>query len=867
MLIGWTFLSHMCIITLSQPKYLMRKLLLSVIVVALSVAATAQVNLSYYLPDDVSYDSSIPTPKEVLGYEVGEWHVSHDQMIYYMRAIAEASDRAILVEHARSYENRPLVQLIFTSPENHANLEEIRQEHVNLTYPDRAGEVDMDEVKTVLWMGYAVHGNEASSGNAAVLAAYYLAAADGDKIDKQLNDMVFLLDPCYNPDGFNRFASWVNTHRGINEISPDPNDREHAEAWPGGRTNHYWFDLNRDWLPVQHPESKGRVKRFHEWKPNWLTDHHEMGTNSTFFFQPGIPSRNNPLTPEKVFELTYDVAEYHAQFLDSIGSLYFSKEAFDDYYYGKGSTYPDVNGGVGILFEQGSSRGHLQSSENGLLSFPFAVRNQFVTSLSTIAGVHAKRKDLLEHQKTFFSSALSMAGRDQTKAIVFGGIKDEARTWHLAELIQQHDIEVLTLDETISSGGNTYSPGNSFVVSLKQRQYRLIKAMFEKRTTFQDSLFYDVSTWTLPLAFNVPYAELRSVPKTAGEVYHKLAEGETIGGTSDYAYVFEWHGYYAPRALNRVLEAGLRAKVAQKTFTNSGKTFSLGSILVPVANQSMSSEDIALLMEDIINEDGIDVHAIKTGFSNGGVDLGSRSFHALTPSKILLVVGNGVRSYDAGEVWHLLDQRFHMPVTKITIDRLRRVNLDAYDKLVLVSGSYGALGSSGTKKVEDWIRKGGDLIAMRSATQWLAGQDWTSIGFEYAEEDSVDAPLPYGGRSNRNGAQVIGGSIFQAEMDLTHPIAYGYTQEKIPLFRNSTMFMKLSEGTYANPIRYTEEPLMSGYVSDKNLDALAGTAAVNISRMGRGRIIAFTDNPNFRAFWYGTNKLFMNALLFSDLMN
>ncbi len=280
----------------------MRKLLLTVVAVAVSMIATAQVNLSYYLPDDVSYDSSIPTPQEVLGYEVGEWHVSHDQMVYYMRAIAEASDRATLIEYARSHENRPLVQLIFTSTENHSKLEEIRQEHVNLTHPDKADDIDMDEVKTVLWMGYAVHGNEASTGNAALLAAYYLAAADGDKIDKQLNDMVFILDPCYNPDGFNRFASWVNTHRGINEISPDPNDREHSETWPGGRTNHFWIDLNRDWLPVQHPESQGRIKKFHEWKPNWVTDHHEMGTNSTFFFQPGIPSRNNPLPPEKEFD-------------------------------------------------------------------------------------------------------------------------------------------------------------------------------------------------------------------------------------------------------------------------------------------------------------------------------------------------------------------------------------------------------------------------------------------------------------------------------------------------------------------------------------------------------------------------------------
>ena len=226
-----------------------------------------------------------------------------------------------------------------------------------------------------MWLGYSIHGNEASGSNAVLLTAYYLAAANGEEIDNILNNSIIILDPSFNPDGLQRFSSWVNMHRSW-VINPDPNDREYSEAWPGGRTNHYWFDLNRDWLPVQHPESRARLKRFHEWKPNILTDHHEMGTNSTFFFQPGIPTRNFPRTPAKNLELTRKMAAFHAKYLDKIGSLYYSEESYDDYYIGKGATYADLNGGVAILFEQASSRGHLQencvrTSEPGLIGFIF----------------------------------------------------------------------------------------------------------------------------------------------------------------------------------------------------------------------------------------------------------------------------------------------------------------------------------------------------------------------------------------------------------------------------------------------------------------------------------------------------------------
>ncbi len=378
----------------------MKKLLLLLSLFTLHYSLIAQ-DLKYYLPDSVSYNPAIPKPKDIIYHEVGEWHVTHDRSVNYMRAVAAAAPERIKLETMGfTYESRPQLLLIITSPKNHQRLEEIRQQHIKLSDPEKSASVNIDDMPIVVWIGHSIHGNEPSGANAALVSAYYLAAAQGKQIDELLDNVVILFDPSFNPDGLQRFSTWANQHKSKNLVS-DPNSREFNEVWPGGRFNHYWFDLNRDWLPAVHIESQNRLEWFHKWKPNILTDHHEQGSNATFFFQPGVPSRVNPLTPEKNQELTGKLGKFHAAFLDRIGSLYFTKENYDDFYYGKGSTYPDINGAIGILFEQASSRGHLQQTSNGLLSFPFTIRNQFVTALSTLEGAKTLRKEFFAMAKGF----------------------------------------------------------------------------------------------------------------------------------------------------------------------------------------------------------------------------------------------------------------------------------------------------------------------------------------------------------------------------------------------------------------------------------------------------------------------------------
>ena len=846
---------------------------LTFLLIIISSFTFAQVDMTYYLPEGLSYNPNIPTPRQVLGYHPGEWHVSHDQLFYYMREVSAASDRMILEEIGRTYEGRPLVQLTVSSPANLANLDQLKTDHKKLTDPSASGSMNTANMPIVIWLGYSIHGNEASGSNASLITAYYLAAASGSEIDELLENTIIILDPSFNPDGLHRFSTWVNMHRS-HVINPDPNDREYSEAWPGGRTNHYWFDLNRDWLPLAHPESRARIARFHEWKPNILTDHHEMGTNSTFFFQPGIPSRKFPLTPDKNVDLTHKMAAFHAKYLDQIGSLYYSEESFDDFYIGKGSTYPDVNGCVGVLFEQASSRGHAQENDYGILTFPMAVRNHFTASLSTLASGIAHRKEFLDYQREFYEGASQLASNDPVKAYIFGSAKDPIRNYEFAKILVQHNIDVYPLDKDLNKNGRSFQAQKAYMVPMNQDQYRLAKAIFETRTTFTDSLFYDVSTWTMPLAFNLPYAELGSKDLSAslmGEKieYPDVPKAELVGQKGAYAYAIEPYGYLAFRATNRLLSKKVVVQMLNETHSDGIRTYPKGTMIIPVGVQENKRAWIEQIIDEIVKEDAVNVYTLSTGLASSGVDLGSRSNTTMKEPKVAVLVEGGVSSNEAGEVWHLLDQRFKMKVTLLPIDRLGR-DLSRYNRIIIPNVFSGSMGDSQKKNLKDWISQGGLVIAWKNGGKWLSDAEITGVKYASGSDDEKDEEVnfkAYGNLEAASGAQVTGGSIFEAKVDLTHPLAYGMEANRIPLFRNHNLVMEKSKNVYANPFVYTENPLLSGYVSEENLERFKNSPAVTVSNVGRGKVITLVDNPNFRAFWYGTNKIFMNALFFGDAIS
>jgi len=829
----------------------MKKLFVFFLFLSISISAQ-KVDLSYYLPKNVTYDKSIPTPKEVIGHEVGEWHVTHDKLVEYMKALAASSDRISIENRGKTYEDRPLLLLTITSPENHKNLEEIRQAHINATDDNS---VDISENPIVVYQGFSIHGNEPSGSNAALAVAYYLAAADN--IDDLLTNTVILFDPSFNPDGLQRFAYWANTNKSKN-INPDPNDREYSEVWPRGRTNHYQFDMNRDWLPVQLLESKARIASFHKWLPNILTDHHEMGSNSSFFFQPGIPSRTNPLTPQLNQDLTKEIATYHAKALDKIGSLYYSEESFDDFYYGKGSTFPDINGSIGILFEQASSRGHAQETANGVLTFPFTIRNQFTAALSTLEAAKKMRVKILQYQQDFYKESRKL---EEKKAIVFGDEKDGAKSFHLAEVLKRHQVKIHEVKSDFTSNGKNFKKGYSYVVPMNQKNQRLVKAMFDVRKTFKDSLFYDVSAWTFNHAFGVDYAENVSLAKAGKEITSLKINTGTVSFKSDYGYLMPWNEYYTPKALNAFLQKGLRAKVSMKNFKNGGNSYEYGTIFIPVQNQKLDADELHQFLMNVASESHVNIAGVTTGL-NDGIDLGSNNFSAIKKPKVAMLVGSGVVSYDSGEIWHLFDQRFDMRLTRIDLSYFTKIEISKYTHIIIPSSN---IDKAAIEKLKTWVKNGGVIVGYKNTAKWLSSNKMISLQFDKQKMDTIK-DISFENKSLKSGAQFIGGAIFEANLDRSHPINFGYKNDKIALFRNSTIFIKADKKSYNNPIQYTSNPLLSGYISKENAKIIKNTVPFKVQKLGRGKVIVFTDNTNFRAFWFGTNKLLMNAIFFGDKM-
>ena len=679
---------------------------------ASSVAAQPAVPLAidYRIDGTTAYDDAVPTTQDELGFVIGERHTRPEEVIRYVEAVAEASPRVTYGFHGETYEGRRLVHAIVTSPMNHTRIDDILTANRHLSEaPESVTDAMTEAMPAIVFMAYSVHGNEASGTEAGLAFLYHLAAGQGE-IEQTLDNVVIVLVPMLNPDGRDRFADWANGWRG-GVPSTDGANREHREPWPNGRTNHYLFDLNRDWLPQQLVESQGRMELWHTWRPQVTTDHHEMGSEATYFFQPGIPSRNNPISPARTFELTAEIAQYHADELDQIGSLYYSAESFDDFYYGKGSTYPDAQGGVGILFEQASSRALARDTENnGTLTYAFTVRNQLATSVSTVRAVAAMRSELLKHTRDTYAGAPEVARDASTKGYIIGLDRYRTRGQALAQTLQRNRIQLFELAEAVEAAGQTYRPGEAIVVPVDQAQARLIRGAMERTLSYTDSLFYDVSAWTFPLAFGADVASLDRVPRGAlgAEIPARPSPGEPVtsvpfdggtlqGGRASYAYLVGWDRYFAPRTLQRLQAADVRVRLATSPFaaTVAGvrQDFPRGTLIVPVTQPDASADSVHAIVERAVRLDHVVASATGSGFTPTGLDLGSRSFPVLPKQKVAILSGSGTSSYAVGEVWHLLTERFRQPVTLLDVDLVGRADLSEYTTIVMPNGGYGALTS------------------------------------------------------------------------------------------------------------------------------------------------------------------------------
>ena len=854
-------------------RQLYRLALTSLLVCFASISAASSVSLdtgghpaTAYLPDDVSYDPAIPTPESALGAQVGEWHVRHDQLVNYMYTLAEASDRISIEETGRTHENRPLVLLTITAPENRGNIEAMRKQHIAALKD--GGDVDAD-APLIFYMGYSIHGNEPSGSNASMLIAYYLAAAQGDNIDQLLSDNIVLLDPSFNPDGLSRFAQWANMHKG-KQLVADPQTREHQEGWPSGRTNHYWFDLNRDWLLLTHPESQARIKQFQHWRPHVLTDFHEMGTNSTYFFQPGVRSRKNPMTTDGNVTLTEALAEYHAKALDETGELYFSEEDFDDFYAGKGSTYPDLQGSIGILFEQASSRGHLQDSINGPLSFADTIQNQVTTTLSTFEGALANKPAILGYQRQFVKDTDKLAKDDDVAGYLVAKSGDYGRFNAMLDLLRQHNIQYDVVSKDSEVDNFKVKANNAIYIPVDQPQYRLVKSLFSTQKNFENNTFYDVSTWNIALAFNLDYQavgsrDARKVKTAANATLSQPATDNALP-TDAYAYAIDWQDYYAPAMLQALLENDVTLRSAGKAFTGTltdgqSREFAPGSIIIPTGlSQPDNLTELLVEQSQALN---VPVMALSTGLTTRGIDLGSRNMRPIKQPKVMLVGGEGTSQYEVGEIWHYLDTRVGMPVTLVEQHRLDRVPLDDYTHIIMSSGNYSGLDEAATEAMNNWINNGGVLIGQKSALELFAEQQWLDI--EIVGKDTIDeafdtSAMRYADREDLYARKLVAGSVYKASIDNTHPLFYGYSGDTLPMFKTSNMVIESDNSPFTTVARYTPSPLMAGYSAEELQKLIGDTTAAIAQPQGNGLVIGFVDNTQFRGYWYGTSKLMANAI-------
>ena len=831
-------------------------------------------DLAYFMPEGSQvYNPQIPTPKEVLGFQLGEQHAGWDQVVEYMRTLAQSSDRVTVKETGRTYQHRPFIEVVITSAENQKQIDRLKEEHRQLTDVSKSGSLSIDNMPVIVSLIYSIHGNEASGVNASLAVAYHLAAAQGPEIEELLKQEIVVITPGANPDGINRFASWVNSSRSFTNVS-DTHSREFTEPWPSSRTNHYWIDCNRDLLMVQHPEGINNLKGYFDWMPNVVVDQHEQGALRPYYFSPGHPKRTHPYTPQLNQDLTAEVSSYTAKALDRIGTTYYSKEGYDDFYYGKGAAYGDAHGSVCLLYEQGSTRGHLRNTPSGVWTFGWTIRNQAIASCATLEAAKAMRHSLLTYQKEYYERTASEARKEPVQGYVFDTRGSKSVAFHFLENMARHHIEVYQLAKDYKAAGDkAFSKDSAYVIPVAQKYSTMVKAVMEDCLEFTDSTFYDISTWTFPHAFNLKCAPVKSVAGLMGARIERndFPQGQLIGGESRVGYVFENREFYAPKVVYELQRKGIRVSASNRPFRFKNAegewTMGYGTYQVLTHNQSLSSEALYATLSELAKVSGVDIYSADSGLMSD-VDFGSPAFKALEQPKVAMLVGRGVGIPESGEIWFLLDKRFQMRPVLIEDPSLTSKDLKEYNVIILANG-VPSLTESTVSALKEWTAAGGVLIATGKASTWVSKQGLISLKTKESTLEKADTLSIYDSFANKTEAKAgktIKGVMLNCHLDKTHPLAWGLDQDEIAVIKTNNLIFEKDKNPYVSPLYYTKKPLLSGFLSADNEKLLKEEPAVMVKPYKGGKVIVFSDDMNFRSYFFGTSKLFMNALFYNKCM-
>jgi hypothetical protein len=802
---------------------------------------------AYFFDSSIRFDEQIPSPEQFFSYRTGSKITPHYRILDYFKNLAAHSTRTKLIEIGHTHEGRPLTLLAISSPENLAQLDNFRQER------QRARQAETPQTPLILFLGYSVHGNEPSGAEASLLTAYYLTAAQTELVNQQLATGIYFIDPVRNPDGQERFAAWVEQNRSLRFINNHPLDREHTEGWPRGRGNHYGFDLNRDWVNIEHPESQARVAFYQDWLPHVQVDHHEMGANSSFFFEPTDPNGNESrFVPPTTYRLNALFADYYARALDRIGSFYYTKEGYDNKNPTFGSTYPDYNGGVGILFEQASSRGIQQLSDNGLLTFAHTIRNQLVTSIATIEASQANKQSLFDLQKEFFS----VSSKNNVKNYIIGDAYDPSRLYRFINRLLDHRLEVYENNADLRIDSIVYERGKSYIIPVAQANNALVQIIFDEKKDYPDAgkLGYGAG-FSVAYSSGLAYTSIAH-PSRGARVVEKLKIHVAPFTRSDYAYLIDFRDSRTQAALFRLLEKDLIVKVASQPFTirqsEQNVDFPAGTLLIPVAGQPFSNDALSTLLQSISETETIDILPITTGYNIQGVDLGSSAFRRIHKPRILTLTGADISSTEAGEIWHLFDRKLAHPITRIDVESFSRIPLYDFNRIVLAGGAYASLNTLSIEKLKQWTDNGGILITLNQASPWAIRNF-----FENRTGRRVDSLSP---PPSTNTRRRLPTSIFETRIQLQHPLAYGLTRSSLPIIKENLFVLpSASSGIVAT---YPDSPLLNGYLPEESKAVFKNAASIQSAN----NLILFAEDPLFRGVWDATERTFVNAILFGDLV-
>ena len=850
-----------------------------VFLTALLATIAAQSQTSYYFGDNSQLNKSIPTPEEFFGHAIGQQLVRYDRVVEYFRLLDKLSDRAQLKVIGHSHENREYVILHISTPENIKNLESIRQQHVKLVDPNYAYPSSYDDQKVVIQLGYNVHGGELAGTDASVLAAYFFVATEDADIVKRLSDAIVLIEPALNPDGRERAAQYFNAFHSTPSVS-DALDIEHTQSFTPLRGNHFYADLNRDWFALVHPESRARAAYYHQWYPNIYADYHEMGRNSSYYFEPSpVKSTWNYTIPESTYtELNVILANYFGAELDKIGSLYFTKENYDNISPIYGSTYPDFQGGVGTTLEVGSSQGVEVESSLGLHRFAKNIRDNVRTSIGALKAGTDKKDVFLRHQQEFFKSAVTKGGKGY---IVFGSQDDKGATRLFLDNLLRHKIEVHQLTKDYSQGGKQFKAGNAYVIPLAQAQYRLVNAAFEEHTEFVDSIFMDITAWSTAHGYGFPFARVAASLGVGDVVTEVPAASAQAFRQSQFAYVIDYADFYAPRVLYTLLDKGIYVKAAFKTFTTETaeagqKRFATGSLVVPLVYQTVSADSVYRTIRSAVAGTDVQVYSVATSGSSEGIDLGSDNIQEVKKPVVATFVsasGTGGINWTAiGETWHLLGNHQNIPLTKIFADYADRTPLERYTAIILVDGSYQSFSKTFVERLKSWVANGGVLITSQRASQW-AIENGIATHFAAKEkkegekaQDDKQAPrrLDYSAQREQNGPSRIGGVLYAADLDITNPLAFGIHSRQLYTMKSGNFILPRPQSPYASLLQLQGDKQLGGYLTKANQKLLKDATVIATDNLGSGTIVLFSESPTYRGYWLSTGRILTNALFFGN---